>query len=266
MEDQKCFICWGGSAEGILEKPCKCRIAHRECLEKWRTISQDPTRCEICRSVYPTVAPLAATLPSLRDLWDFVFFRLMVPIYCATMLLTYAKGFMDGERMATGHPVCVDPVWMCSFWMQHPDPYFRSGGAKVCLGFPYDAFRAAYGEYGAAYGEYGLKFIDATKHALSRFLMAQALPELVVLFASPFLFKPPADVAPQLPNPIYGIMTIRKLLHTIPPVFGWRFIVWLAFNGYYAGISLQMAADFPTVPAIPRSPFQLFMTEALDGF
>ncbi|CEL93784.1 unnamed protein product [Vitrella brassicaformis CCMP3155] len=233
MEDQMCFICWGGSAEGILEKPCKCRIAHWKCLEKWRNMSQDPARCEICRSVYPTVPPLASMLiPSLQDLWGFFVLRLMVLIFWTIVLLSYGKGVHDKgvhgmlpfkKGVMDGllpDPVCDDPVRWCRRLMQLPFPDYHSVAAKVCLRFPYGAFWAASGEGDAAYSEYGLKYIDAAKHALSRFLMEQALPEFAVLFASPFSFKPLADVAPQLPNPIYGIMTIRKLLHTIPALEG----------------------------------------------
>ena len=57
-----CRICLGGEEDGELISPCLCRgtsaFVHRECLNNWRRMSQNPTsfwRCDSCRYNYRTV-------------------------------------------------------------------------------------------------------------------------------------------------------------------------------------------------------------------
>ncbi|CEM20636.1 unnamed protein product [Vitrella brassicaformis CCMP3155] len=217
MEGASCFICLGGPDEGKLEKPCRCRTSHRSCLDTWRKQSKDPTRCEICQSVYLTVASLTVALPSVSEVLRFMVFRLAYPIICVLLLLYIPVP----EQPVATELSCIDAVKICNDLMHHPNPAVHSPWAKICLPFNYDAYHARY-EKGTAHGIKevirGRALVPPRRlrGVLMDLAVKWALPEFVILFASLWLFKALAEVAPQLPNPIWHIMTIRRLFHGVP--------------------------------------------------
>ncbi|CEM20643.1 unnamed protein product [Vitrella brassicaformis CCMP3155] len=215
MEGENCFICWDAEKGEKLEKPCKCRAAHRSCLDEWRTLSQHPTHCEICKSKYPTAAPLSATLPTLSELRWFIVVRLAAPLLVLIPFL-----FIPLPHDVVTELSCIDPVKVCN------DPAVHSAWAKICLRLDYDAYRAIHANRNIEGIDDNRLFTLKEKIILwSRItpkwlrqliefaVLQRALPEFLILFATPWLLKALAEVAPQLPNPIWHIMTFRKRLH-----------------------------------------------------